>query len=82
MEFALDFSLIDLSALRSQHIRLSEVSSVLKSPTSVLHPQKGFDYLIGFSDQKKFIHIAFRVSGSPKFDLQILQVELPYENDI
>ena len=81
-DYIFDFSLLDRMELRSQNIAFEEISSVFNSKTSKIHPQIDFEYLIGYSGHKKFLHIAYRVHENPKFDIEILQAELPNEEDV
>ncbi len=41
-----------------------------------------FMYVIAYSKDRKIIHVAYRRSKSIKFDIELLQVELPDEEDI
>ncbi len=81
-DFIFDYSSLNRIALRKENVSLDEISSVFLSDNSIIHPQKGFDYMIGFSNRKKFIHIAYRVAKNHKFDIEILQAELPNEEDV
>ena len=81
-DFILDFAGIDRLELRELNITENEVISVFVNKTSFADYTREFDYLIGFSNRRKFVQIAYQVHKNPKFDIEILQVDLPYENDI
>jgi Lhr-like helicase len=82
MNFTFDFSSADWITLRSLGITMKEVVSVFGNPSSVIDSINDIDYLIGFSDKRKFLIVAYRLSKNPNFDLEVLQVDLPYEKDI
>ena len=81
-DFLFDLSLLDGLELKRLNITLQEIKDVFNAATSKAHPQIGFVYLIGFTSKRKFIHIAYRVAKNIKFDLELLQVDLPYEEDV
>ncbi|HEY9008678.1 MAG TPA: hypothetical protein VIM75_21220 [Ohtaekwangia sp.] len=81
-EFTFDFSGIDWVALRGLGITRNEVISVFKNPSSAVDRIDGIDFLIGFSDKRKFLIVAYRLAKNSNFGLEVLQVDLPYEKDI
>jgi hypothetical protein len=80
--YNIDYSLIDRLELKKINVTFEEIQSVFFSPNSHLKPYTGFDYLIGYSNRRKFIHVAYKVSPDPNYELQALQIDLPYEEDI
>jgi len=81
-DYLYDFSQIDLVELKQFFINRSEVISVFNNPFSKLEPFRGFLYLIGFSERKKIIQIAFNISKNINFEIELLQIDLPDEKDI
>ena len=82
MDFRIDFSEIDLVGFRQWHISVREIESVVVDPNSFHGTLSSASFILGFSDKRKFIKVAYRVAKSSNFDIEILQVELPNENDI
>jgi hypothetical protein len=80
--FKFDISTTDRLEMKRQNIDVSEIESIFKSKHSYHEPFDGFEYFIGFSNKRKFIHFAFCVHKELAFDYQILQIDLPYEHDI
>jgi len=80
--FKFDVSKINLLELKELDIRLTEIESVFKNQYSAYKRFDGFEYLIGFSSRRKFIHLAFREHPSLEYDYELLQIDLPYEEDI
>lgn len=82
MDFRLDFSKIDLLELRTMNISADELNSIFTNENSVVKEYTNFTLLLGFSNKRKFIKVAFQISKNSKFDIEILQVDLPYEEDV
>lgn len=82
MEFDIDFSQIDLLELKRFNIALEEINSVLINSSTYYEDNHDFVYVLGYSSKRKFIEIAFRVSKNISFELEALQIRLPYEKDI
>ncbi len=82
MEFNIDFSLIDLLELKRFNISLNEMNSVLINPSTYYEDNLDFVYVLGYSSKRKFIEMAFRVSKNSNFEIEALQIRLPYEKDI
>ncbi len=82
MEFNIDFSRINLLELRELHISLEEVKSVFGNPNSFAKEFPEFMLMLGFSSKRKFIKIAYRISKNVNFEVEALQKDLPYEEDI
>jgi hypothetical protein len=80
--FTFDFSGVSWITLRSLGISMKEVMSVFRNPSSAVDRIDDIDFLIGFSDKRKFIMVAYRLAKNSNFDLEVLQVDLPYEKDI
>jgi hypothetical protein len=67
MEFKIDFSEIDLVALRQLNISSKEIDSVVNNPNS-FHGDLGQDtFLLGFSDKRKFIRAVYRIAKKANF---------------
>ena len=82
-DFNIDFSAIDRLQMKKSNILLDEIRSVfanLNSEYDFSNPD--FDYIIGFSNRRKFIHMAYFVSKNINFEIELLQIDLPYEKDI
>lgn len=82
MDYNIDFSLIDLIELRRLNISTSEVRSVFSNDNSFYKDFGDFVFLLGFSDKRKFIKIAYGVSKNLNFEIEVFQNDLPYEEDI
>lgn len=80
--FIFDYSDFDFLEMKKLNITMIEIQSVFQNPSSVFDKTDWFQYLIGFSSQRKFIQIAFEVSKNSNFDVKLLQIDLPYEKDI
>ena len=74
------FEEIDRIQMRELNITAEEVISVFENPNSYFETFDGFKYLIGFSNRRKFIHIAYIELETN--DIKIKQVDLPYEQDL
>jgi hypothetical protein len=59
--YNIDYSLVDRLEHKKINVTLEEVQSIFSNPTSVLKPHIGFDYMIGYSNRRKFIHIAYKI---------------------
>lgn len=81
-DFVFDYSDFDFLEMKQLNIAMVEIQSVFQNPSSYFDKMDEFQYLIGFSVQRKFIQIAFEVSKNCNFDLKLLQVNLPHEKDI
>ncbi|MEQ9302199.1 MAG: hypothetical protein RIF33_26700 [Cyclobacteriaceae bacterium] len=83
-EFLLDFVGIDRLKMKDLGIAPSQVANVLLLGNTCVHEFKNPEhmYAIGYFDGIKFLHIAYRISKKIKFDLEILQVGIPNEEDI
>lgn len=82
MDFRLDFSKIDLLELRAINISTNEAKSIFLNENSVVKEYKNFTLLLGFSNKRKFIRVAFQISKNSNFDIEVLQIDLPYEEDV
>ncbi|MFM7429405.1 MAG: hypothetical protein ACKO1F_05845 [Flammeovirgaceae bacterium] len=82
VDFKIDFSFIDRLELKKLNITLDEIQGIFANTKSQLKPFSNFDYIVGFSNRRKFIHIAYKISSDPNYELQALQIDLPYEEDI
>ena len=82
MDFNIDFSMIDFIEMRKCDITREEIVSILNNRSSYFEQNEDFIYVLGFSIRRKFIQMAYRVSKNANFEIEILQVDLPYEKDI
>ncbi len=82
MDFRLDFAKIDLLELRTINISTNEVKSIFLNENSVVKEYTNFTFLLGFSNKRKFIRVAFQISKNSNFDIEVLQIDLPYEEDV
>ena len=84
-KFHLDFSKIDLVALKKLGITRGGIENVFafENDNSNHFGYANFIYVIAFTSDRNIIHIAYRISKSVTFDIELLQVDLPEdENDI
>lgn len=77
-----DYSKIDRLDFKKVCISESEVNSIFESLKSNNKNFTGFDYIIGFSYKNKFIHIIYNISKNANFEIELLQIDLPHEEDI
>jgi hypothetical protein len=82
MEFNIDFSLIDRLALREMNISMDEAQSVFSNQNSFHKEYENFIFLLGFSNKRKFIKIAYQIAKNVNFEVEVLEIDLPYEEDI
>ena len=82
MNLRIDYSEIDLVALRQINIHSKEIQDVLDNPNSIFKDWGSAVFVVGFSFKRKFIRFVYQVAKNPNFDIEILQVDLPYEDDI
>lgn len=82
MEYNIDFSQIDLLELRKFNISFGEINSVITNPSSYFENKADFIFVLGFSDKRKFVQMAYRISKNTNFEIEALQIGLPYEKDI
>ena len=68
--------------MRDLNISAEEVKSVFENPNSFVKEFPDFVLLLGFSNKRKFVKIAYRISKSINFEIDALQIDLPYEEDI
>ena len=61
---------------------MEEVFSVFQNPTTEVFLFKNKECLIGFTSKRKFILVAYQVAKSPNFDIEVHEIDLPYEEDI
>ncbi|MBC8110771.1 MAG: hypothetical protein H7Y04_06905 [Verrucomicrobia bacterium] len=83
LSFRLNFTDIDLAGLNAEEdITPQEVRSIFENPKSRYLFTKDIFFIIGYSHHKRIIQVAFRVAESIYFDLDILQIEIPDEEEI
>jgi hypothetical protein len=82
MDFNIDFSMIDFIELRNLNITRDEIVSILNNQSSYFEYNDDFIYVLGFSTRRKFLQMAYRISKNANFEIEVLQVDLPYEKDI
>ncbi|MBY0433665.1 MAG: hypothetical protein K2U26_06110 [Cyclobacteriaceae bacterium] len=63
-------------------ISLEEVNQILVNRSSFFESNQEFTYVLGFSEKRKFLQVAYRNSKKPNFDIEVLQIDLAYEKDI
>jgi hypothetical protein len=81
-EFSIDFSGINWIEMRKIGISPDEVVSVFGKPSTEFFFHREMECLVGFTSKRKFILVAFRVAKSINFDIEIFDIDLPYEEDI
>jgi hypothetical protein len=59
-----------------------EILSVFESERSQAVSLTNYDLMVGLSNKGKFVVIAYQVAKNPTFDVEVLQIDLPYEEDI
>jgi hypothetical protein len=82
MEFNIDFSQIDRLVLRELNISRDEIYSVFSNQNSFHNEYPDFIFLLGFRSKRKFIKIAYQISKKANFEVEVLEIDLPYEEDI
>ncbi len=82
MDFNIDFSNLQATEMKRLNISFEDIRSVFSNSTSFHEPFEDFYYLIGFSSQRKFIQVAYRISKNINFEVEVLEIDLPYEKDI
>jgi hypothetical protein len=82
MEFNIDFSTISALEMKRLNISFEEIRSIFSNPSSFHEPFEDFNYLIGFGSNRKFIQVAYRISKNINFEVEVLEIDLPYEKDI
>lgn len=82
MNFRLDFSRLDRLELKALGILPQDLSTLFITENTEFHERSEFSYAIGYINQTRFIHAAYLVSKSDNFDLELLQVGVPDEEDI
>lgn len=80
--FNIDFRYVNLLALKNRGILVKEIRKTFETENSTYHRFPDFLYVIGYIDNVKFLHIAYRISKSINFDIEVLQVGIPNEEDI
>ena len=74
--------MIDFIELRNLNITRDEIVSILNNQSSYFEYNDDFIYVLGFSTGRKFLQMAYRISKNANFEIEVLQVDLPYEKDI
>ncbi len=80
--FNIDFRSVNLLELRNRGILVKEIRKIFETENSKYHRFTDFLYVIGYLDKVKFLHIAYVISKSITFDIEVLQVGIPNEEDI
>lgn len=81
-KFNIDFRRINLIELKNAGILTQEIDELFTTGNSEILEFRTFSYAIGYVRQTKFVHVAYDVSKSDKFDIEILQAGIPNEEDI
>lgn len=90
-EFRLDLRSIDLLEEKQNGILQQDIKMILGIENTEFHRfppiefpnlPKEAEYAIGYINRVKFLHIAYRISKSVNFDIEILQVGIPDEEEI
>ncbi len=82
MDFDIDFSQILWVEIRSLGISIDEVYSIFKNPSSTVASHGSEDFIVGFSNKRKFVVVTYQIAKNVNFDIEVTQIELPYEEDI
>ena len=82
MDFNIDFSSILWIEVRKLGISMEEIHSIFQNPSSSIASFHGEEFIVGFSSKRKFILAAYQIAKNTNFDIEVLQIDLPYEEDI
>ena len=82
MEFNIDFSNISWVEANKIGVSIDEVFSVFNNPSSGIGSMDSLEYIVGFSHKRKFIVVAYQIAKNPNFDVEAIQIDLPYEEDV
>jgi hypothetical protein len=82
MDFDIDFSQILWVEIRKLGISIDEVLSIFKNPSSTVASHGSEYFVVGFSNKRKFIVVTYQIAKNVNFDVEVVQIELPYEEDI
>ena len=82
MDFNIDFSNVDFLDFKKLNITFEEINSVFANPTAYHEPQEDFIYALGYGSRRKFVQIAYQILKNSNFDMEVLQIDLPYEKDV
>jgi hypothetical protein len=82
MGFDIDFSDIPWVEIKKLGISLDEVFSVFENPSSSIASSLAGEFIVGFSNKRKFVVITYKIAKNANFDIEVIQIELPYEEDI
>jgi hypothetical protein len=82
MDFDIDFSEIQWIEVRKLGISMDEVYSVFKNPSSSFVFLPGLDFIVGFTSKRKIIVVTYQIAKNVNFDIEVIEIELPYEEDI
>ncbi len=82
MDFEIDFSDVPWVEIRKLGISIDEVYSVFKNPNSSVASSTTGEFIVGFSNKRKFVVITYKIAKNANFDIEVIQIELPYEEDI
>jgi hypothetical protein len=82
MDFDIDFSQILWIEIRKLGISMDEVLSIFKNPRSMVASHGSEYFVVGFSNKRKFIVATYQIAKNVNFDIEVVQIELPYEEDI
>jgi len=77
-----DFSNIHWFEIRKMGITMEEVIDVIQSSKSSVGFIVNSEFLVGFTSKRKFIVVAYCISKNVNFDIEILDIDLPHEEDI
>ena len=81
-DFDIDFSSILWVEVRRLGISIDEVHSVFKNPSSSFTTLHGEEFVVGFTNKRKFIVVSYRIAKNANFDIEVIEIELPHEEDI
>jgi hypothetical protein len=82
MDFDIDFSLIQWIEIRKLGISMEEVYDVFKNPNSSITSLLDESFAVGFTSKRKFIVVSYRIAKNVNFNIEVIEIELPYEEDI
>jgi hypothetical protein len=82
LDFNIDFSNIPWIDVRKLGISIVEIYDIFKNPRSTFSIVQGENIIVGFSTKRKFIVATYEIAKNINFDVEVLQIDLPYEEDI
>lgn len=81
-EFNIDFRNVNLLELKRVGILSQEIKQLFLTENSNFSVINGVQYVIGYVNQTKFIHVGYTLSKNVNFDIELIDVGIPNEKHI